>query len=169
MEKRRFFYNIFLWWSVIGMSIWVGGTIFSMSVVVPMWSDNPPGSVHFFFGQTSFNKYIWNFFGPPFMALRNLPQLVTLALGWYLRPQRKYLLVAVICTLFGVIYTLTYVYPINDILMAKAGGDQPAEAIQSMVNRWIFADRIRFIVMFTGYIFLLKAFRVPPVLNLEKK
>jgi hypothetical protein len=161
MELRALLYTIFLWWSVIGFSIWVGGTIFSMSVVVPMWSYSPPESVKFFFGQTTFNKNIWNFFGPPWMAIRNLPLFVTLALGWNLRPQREFLLIAAVCTFFGIIYTLAYVYRINDELFTKAGGNHTTAEIQSMVHRWIFADRLRFVVMLVGYFFLLKTFRMP--------
>ena len=160
MSLRTILYNVFLWWSVIGMSIWVGGTIFSMSVIVPMWSKTPPDSVRFFFGQTTFNKYIWNFFGPPWMAIRNLPLFITLVLGWNFRPQREYLVMAGICVLFGIIYTLTYVYPINDVLMTKAGGENTAEQIKAMVTKWIFADRFRFVIMLVGYLFVLKAFRL---------
>jgi uncharacterized membrane protein len=160
MTLRTILYNIFIWWSVIGMSIWMGGTVFSMCVVVPMWSKTPPDSVRFFFGATEFNKYIWNFFGPPWMAIRNFPLFITTVLAWNLRPQREYLAMAAICTLFGIVYTLTYVYPINDILMIKAGADNSAEKIKEMVTKWIFADRFRFAVMTVGYFFLLKAFRL---------
>ena len=58
MAKRLLFYRFFLWWAVIGMSIWTGGTIFSMSVIVPMWSCTLPGSARFSFSQTSFNLYL---------------------------------------------------------------------------------------------------------------
>lgn len=161
MSLRTVLYNIFIWWSVIGMSIWLGGTVFSMSVIVPMWSKALPDSVKFFFTQTSFNKVIWNFFGPPWMAIRNLPLFIVLVLNWNFRPQREYLAIAAICTLFGIIYTLTYVYPINDVLMTKAGGDNNAEAIKILAAKWILADRLRFAVMVVGYLFLLKAFRLP--------
>ncbi len=62
MTTRKKLFTFFLWWSVFGFSIWLGGTIFSMTVVVPMWSEAPPQSVKEFFSQTSFNKYIFNFF-----------------------------------------------------------------------------------------------------------
>ena len=31
MESHNLLYTVFLWWSVIGFSIWVGGTVFSNS------------------------------------------------------------------------------------------------------------------------------------------
>jgi len=160
MNLRRALFNFFLWWAVIGFSIWVGGTLFSMSVVVPMWSEAPPTSVENFFSTTSFNKYIYNFFGPPWMAARIVPVLVALALGWYSVQHRRYLLVSTGTLLLGVIYTIAYIYPINDVLMTKAGAGLSAEEIQALVDNWIFADRLRFAIMLIGYFFLLKAFRL---------
>jgi len=169
MTLRQKLFTFFLWWAVIGFSIWVGGTIFSMTVVVPMWSESPPQSVHDFFGMTSFNKYIFNFFGPPWMAIRNLPVLFALVCGWYSKPHRRYLLVTLISLILGIVYTFTYIYPINDILMAKAGADKSGEEIKAMVDKWIFADRLRFSVMLVGYFFLLKTFRLPISDNINKK
>ena len=158
---RKNLFNVFLWLAVIGFSIWVGGTLFSMLVIVPMWSESLPESVKEFFGGTSFNKHIFNFFGPPWMAIRNAPLLIALILGWNYRLHRKYLLITFITFLAGLLYTLVYIYPINDVLMMQAGGDRPAEEIQTMADNWIFADRLRFFVMLIGYFFLLKAFRLP--------
>jgi len=94
MKQRKNLLDFFLWWSVIGSSIWVGGTLYMMLVIDPQWSTNPPDSVRFFFGQTEFTKYIWNSFGPPFIIFRSLlPQVMALLLGWYSKPHRKYLLI----------------------------------------------------------------------------
>jgi hypothetical protein len=165
MDLKKTLLNVFLWLAVIGMSLWVGGTVFSMSVVVPMWSETPPESVKAFFGGTSFNKYIFNFFGPPWMVGRNLPILIALILSWNSRLHRRYLLITFITFIAGVLYTLFYIYPINEVLMMQAGGNHSAEEIQKMVKQWVVADRLRFVVGFIGYIFLLKAFRLP----IEKK
>lgn len=160
MTLRKKLFIFFLWWAVIGFSIWLGGTVFSMTVVVPMWSESPPQSVKEFFTETSFNKYIFNFFGPPWMAIRNLPVLIALVLGWYSKLHRRYLLITFISLVIGIIYTFTYIYPINEILMTQAGADKSAEEIQTMVDKWVFADRLRFVIMLIGYFFLLKAFRL---------
>ncbi len=160
MKIRNKLFNFFIWWAVIGFSIWMGGTIFSMSVIVPMWSEAPPESIIEFFGGTSFNKYIYNFFGPPWMIIRNLPVLIALILGWQSKQHRKYLSVTLSTIILGIIFTLLYMYPINEILMTQAGAGKSSSEIQSLVYKWIFADRLRFIIMFVGYIFLLKAFRL---------
>ncbi|MEO6219831.1 MAG: DUF1772 domain-containing protein [Ginsengibacter sp.] len=161
MTLRKNLFIFFLWWAVIGISIFIGGTIFSMSVVVPMWSESPPESVKEFFGGTSFNKHIYNFFGVPWAPLRNLPVFFALLLGWYSKSHRLYLLITVISIIFSLVFTVAYIYPINDILMTQAGGNKSSEEIQVLVNKWIFSDRLRFAVVFVGYFFLLKAFRIP--------
>ena len=162
MIQRKNLLNITLWWSVIGVSIWIGGTVYMMSVIDPQWSHNPPESVRSFLGQTDFNKYIWNFFGPPFMVLRSLlPVVLALIFGWNSRLHRRYLSITLSITVILVIFTLVYVYPINNILFFKAGGDLSPKEIQTMVKHWIIADRSRFAVYLVGYFFLLKAFKLP--------
>jgi len=160
MRLKTLFFNLSIWWAVIGDSIWVGGTIYMMSVINPQWSSNPPQSVHYFFTHTAFNTYIWYFFGPPFMLIRSiLPQSLALLSGWQNKFMRRNLIITTGCTLITIVFTLAYIYPINNILMAKAGGDNPAEAIRSMTSTWLLCDRIRFIINIVGYYFLLRAFR----------
>jgi hypothetical protein len=114
--------RFFLWWAVLGMSLWVGGTVFNMLVIVPLWSASPPESVRAFFRGTDFNRTVWNFFGPPWMVVRSAPLLTALVLAWRRPAHRTWLAAAFTCTLFGVVYTLVYVYPINAVLMTQAGG-----------------------------------------------
>ena len=155
-------FNFSLWWAVIGAAIWVGGTVFMMSVIDPQWSADPPDSVRFFFGQTGFNKNIWNFFGPPFMLLRSIvPQTLALLSGWKSRPHRRDLLITLTCTVITVVFTLAYIYPINDILMTHAGGNADADTIRRLTRTWLLGDRIRFAVNLVGFYFLLRAFRRP--------
>jgi len=161
MTLRIKLFEFFLWWAVIGFSLLVGGTLFNMTVIVPIWSESPPESVSHFFGDTSFNRHINNFFGPPWMLIRNVPIIMALILAWNSKAHRRYLLITTIIFILSVVYTLVYIYSINDILIFKAGGDNTAEEIQTMVDKWIFADRLRFAVMLVGYFFLLKAFRLP--------
>lgn len=161
MQGRNVLFQFFLWWAVLGFSIWAGGTIFSMTVIVPMWSESLPKSAVDFFGNTSFNKHIFNFFGPPWMAARSLPILAVLALGWRSQLHRRYLLITAGVMIVAIIFTIAYIYPINDVLMIQAGRGRSAEEIQSMAHRWILADRARFVFMLIGYYFLLKAFRLP--------
>lgn len=152
--------SVFLWWAVIGFSLWVGGTFFNMVVIVPIWSESPPDSVIQFFEKTSYNKHIYNFFGPPWMIARFFPIIASLILAWPEKTLRKYLLVTSIIFVSAIAGTLIYVYPINDLLISKAGAGLSAEEIIIMAKQWIYADQIRFGFMLIAYVFLLKAFRL---------
>jgi hypothetical protein len=151
-----------LWLAVMAMTTWIGGTLYQMLVIVPLWSTSPPESLRAFFAGTEFNRTITNFFGPPFMAARNLPLILALIAGWHRPRHRNALLIAVACfLLFGVVFTLTYIYPVNAIIFTQAGGDKSAGEIRALVHRWLFADRLRFGIGVIGFLALLWAFRQP--------
>ena len=80
--------NLLLWYAIFAWGIWLGGTVYQMVVVVPMWSASPPESVRAFFQGTSYNHTIFHFFGPPFMAARLIPTIIALALAWHLPKHR---------------------------------------------------------------------------------
>ena len=67
--------------------------------------------------------------------------LIALVLGWSYRLHRKYLLITFITFLAGLVYTLVYIYPINEVLMMQAGGDRSAEEIQAMTDTAIKQSR----------------------------
>jgi hypothetical protein len=155
------FLAMMLWLAIIGMGSWAGGTLYQMVEVVPVWSSSPPESVRTFFGDTDFGRHKVRFFGPPTMIARNLPLILALVVAWPRRQHRAWLLLAVGCFAFGLILTLAYVYPINAVLFNQAGGSGSDIEIRSMVSRWIFADRVRFVVGLVGLFAVLKAFRLP--------
>ena len=161
MIFRRKLFLIFLWLSVINLSIWIGGTLFHMIVVLPLWSQPLPGSVHHFFGGTRAYEYLLDFYGPQWMAIRILPIIIALFLGWHYKRHRNFLLITFLTLLLGIILSIIIVFPINEALMAKAGKTSSSVEIKRMVNTWIIADRSRFALVFIGYIFLLLAFRLP--------
>jgi hypothetical protein len=80
---------ISLWLSVVALTTWVGGTLYQMLVIVPLWSASPPESVRAFFQGTEWNRTIFNFFGPSFIAARNVPVLAALIAGWHLPQHRR--------------------------------------------------------------------------------
>jgi hypothetical protein len=151
-----------LWLSVVALTTWVGGTLYQMLVIVPLWSASPPESVRAFFQGTEWNRTIFNFFGPPFIAVRNVPIVAALIAGWHLPQHRRALLIATGCfTVFGAIFTIAYVYPINAVLFERAGGSQSADEIRALVDEWVFRDRVRFLVGLVGFVAVLYAFRLP--------
>jgi hypothetical protein len=56
---------------------------------------------------------------------------------------------------------LFYIYPINAVLFAQAGGSHSGDEIRGMAGDWIFADRLRFAVGVIGFLAALQAFRLP--------
>jgi len=91
MITRDRFLVALLWLIVPAQATWVGGTLYQMLVIVPMWSASPPESVQAFFGGTDYNRTIFNFFGPRFMIARSLPLVLALLVGWH-RPKHRYAL-----------------------------------------------------------------------------
>jgi len=161
MTTRNRITQVLLWLSILSMSIWVGGTIYQMAVIVPQWSASPPESVRTFFLGTQFNSQIGNFFGPRIMPFRVLPILGVLIAGWNLKRHRKYFLLMAACMLAGVLLTFGYIYPINEVLFAQAGGNHTADEIRTMVSHWIFADCVRLAILFVGFLGLLRALSIP--------
>ncbi len=161
MSYRDRFLVMMLWLAIFGMGSWAGGTLYQMVEVVPVWSSSPPESVRTFFRDTDFGRHKVRFFGPPTMIARNLPLILALVVAWPRPRHRAWLLLAVGCFAFGLILTLAYVYPINAVLFNQAGGSGSDNGIRSMVSRWIFADRVRFVVGLVGLFAILKAFRLP--------
>ena len=161
MELREQLLALMLWLSVIGQSTWVGGTLYQMLVIVPVWSASPPESVRSFFQSTDYNRLISRFFGPSFLAAWTLPVVLALVAGWHLPSHRGPLILAVSCLLFAVIYTLAYVHPIGAVLFEKAGGSESDDEIRAMTTRWIQADQLRFVVGVVAFLAILWTFRLP--------
>jgi hypothetical protein len=161
MSVRNRVLNLLLWYAVFAWGIWLGGTLYQMLVVVPMWSESPPESLRAFVLGTAYNRTIYHFFGPPFIAARVVPIVIALALAWHLPAHRVLLAVTAVCVAAIVIFTLAYIYPINAVLFEQAGGQRSAADIAAIVRTWIWADRMRFCVGVVAFVALLKAFRLP--------
>ena len=86
MAVRNQVLSLLLWYAIFAWGAWLGGTLNQMVVVVPMWSDSPPDSVRAFFQGASYNKTIFHFFRPPFMAARAIPIIIaSVAILWAFR------------------------------------------------------------------------------------
>src|SRR5581483_7600099 len=115
--------EILLWYNVLSLAIWFGGTLFQMLVVVPLWSARPPETVRRFFTETRYTATINNFFGARTQALRVIPLFLLLICGWTFAELRLWLVIPAIAMAIGLAMTRAYIYPINDVLIFKAGGD----------------------------------------------
>jgi Domain of unknown function (DUF1772) len=149
-----------LWLAVIFMALWVGGTLYQMLVIVPLWTASLPESLRSFLG-TDYVHTVLHFFGPPFIAARTAPMVAALVAGWRSAPHRRALSVALGCWLFVIGFTLLYIYPLNDTLFV-VGSAQPGDVeTRDLLRRWILADQFRFGIGCVSFIALLWAFRLP--------
>jgi len=150
-----------LWYNVLSLAIWFGGTIYQMLVIVPLWSAAPPQSVKSFFTTSGYPQTINNFFGRRTQALRAIPLFLLPAAGWAHPGLRPWLVIPALTMGLALILTLAYIYPINDVLIFKAGGDLDAASIERLSRKWIAADRLRLVIVTIGLIALLYAFHLP--------
>ncbi len=158
MVSRDLVVKILLWYNVLSLAIWVGGTVYQMLVIVPMWSATPPESVQAFFKGTAFMTTIWNFFGPAWQIARALPLALLVAAAWGYPAVRPWIVACAATMLVGLVMTRAFIYPMNDVLFARAGEGLSADAVRALVDRWILWDRVRFAIMSGGYLCLLRAF-----------
>jgi hypothetical protein len=147
-----------LWLAILLMAMWVGGTLYQMVVVVPLWTASFPESLRSFLTM-GYTQTVLQFFGPPFIAARTLTLLIALVAGWTSKPHRRWLAVAFCSWLFVAGFTLLYIYPINDRLFVDGLPQLPVEQIHELLERWIVADRFRFIIGCVTFVAVLRAFR----------
>lgn len=159
---RRSVSNTCLWLAVLTMAISVGGNVFQMVVIDPIWSASPPESVRAFFVGTPFLAALRRFHLNPIFLVGEVCLLGTLVLNWKVPTLRKWILLAVGINVLLVLGTILYVYPINDVLIVHAGGGLDATALKAMTHRWLMADRIRFIFKLAAFLCLLRALNPLP-------
>jgi Domain of unknown function (DUF1772) len=160
MKTRDAVTLVLLWISVLSWSIWFGGTIYQMLVVVPMWSVRPPDSLLAFLKNTNYTRDVLKFFGPRWMPVRSLALLLPF-LGWNLRTHRPFFILAACCIAAAMVFTIAYVYPINAALFSSAVAGRDPNEVRTLAHHWIIADRLRLLVVSVGYLALLWALSLP--------
>jgi hypothetical protein len=161
MGSRELWVKILLWYNVVSLAIWAGGTLYQMLVIVPIWSADPPHTLHTFFKETPFMTTILHFFGPVTQLLRALPLFVLVALAWKYETIRPWVTTCGVTLVIGLVMTRAYIYPMNDVIFWRAGEGLGVEEARALVRTWIIADRVRFAIMTGGWLCLLRAFSMP--------
>ncbi len=158
MSTREILVKALLWYNVLSLAIWVGGTLYQMLVIVPLWSASPPESVPAIFKGTAILTTIPRFFGPVTQVLRAGPLLVLAIVAWNYDTLRPWVLVCAATMAIGLVMTRAFIYPMNDVLFWGAGAGVSPDALRALVTKWIWWDRTRFAIMTGGYVCLLRAF-----------
>lgn len=158
MGTRELWVRILLWYNVLSLAIWAGGTLYQMLVIVPLWSADPPHSLQTFFKGTAITTTIPHFFGPVTQILRGVPLFVLVGLAWKYETIRPWITACGATFIIGLVMTRAYIYPMNDVLFWRAGEGLGKDEARALVRAWIIADRVRFAIMTGGYVCLLRAF-----------
>jgi uncharacterized membrane protein len=150
-----------LWCCVVAWSIWFGGMLFQMRVVVPMWNEDPPSSVRRFFGRTRYAETVGRFFGARFMAARALLVALAFCLAWNFPEHQFALAIALGCVVATIIHAVFYMYRINRQLMDRAGEHLTPDQVRTLAQTWVAHDQMRFAIGGVTLAALLWAFQLP--------
>jgi hypothetical protein len=164
MRQRLF--RLLLWIAVLMWTTWIGGTLYQMVVIVPIWSASVPQNLNVLFHDLhpNLSDTARHFFGPSWVLPRYLPPLLALLVGWPFVSHRRWLLITALSTVIIVASTFLYVYPINAVLFfGPARESQSPEELRALAEHWILVDRLRYAVGIGGFLALLRAFSLPVV------
>ena len=150
--------NVCLWIAVVTLATSVGGNLFQMTVVDPVWSGSPPESVQRFVSETSLLSGVKKFHQNPIYLFGLVCLVATPFLAWNRPAMRNWLLIAAVIYVGIVLVTLLYFYPMNHVLgLLDAHPSTDTAALIATTRRWIFADRIRFIFRLASFLCALRA------------
>lgn len=149
-----------IWIAVAAWGFWLGGLIYEMVVIIPLWSANLPSSVIEWNSRPNFTVNPTRFYLPVVITLI-LSSLSATILNWKSGNRRIWLILSTVCVITAFVFTLIYFFPKNEVLFRNQNAGLSGEEITAIANAWIRANWIRVGIMFTGFFAALKAFSLP--------
>ena len=140
---------------LIGIS--VGGNVYEILVLDPLWSASPPESVRTFFQGTGFAKAMQKFWLSKLAKYSLFFLIATVGLGWGVPARRLWLILALGSTTATYALTILYIFRKKIALFAKAGNGMEPEAVVRMTRQFLMADRVRLLLKIATFFFLLRA------------
>lgn len=153
----NFVAGVLLWIAVAAWGFWLGGLIYEMTVIIPLWSANLPKSVLEWNSRPDFVANPTRFYIPIVLTLI-LSSLLATILNWKSRHRRFWLIVSTACVITAFAFTLIYFFPKNDVLFRSQNTGLSGEEITAIAHAWIRANYIRLGIMIVGFFAALKAF-----------
>jgi hypothetical protein len=135
-------FQIALWFYLVMVSVVFGAGIFEVFVVHPAWSRQPPESIAGFVGSPVSRLNLAAFWAPV-SSLYALSALVALAVALWAGRRDVPLILSAACAVTALAWTLVYFRPAIQRLLEGAGGNTPAERLQSEVRQWLRLNLIR--------------------------
>ena len=150
--------QFFLWTAVIAWSFWLGGLLYEIIVITPLWSANLPNSVLEWNARPNFVVNPTRFYIPIVVTVI-LSSLLGMILSWKSGNGRLWLLLSTVCGIAAFVFTLVYFFPKNDVLFRNQNANLSGEEITAIAHAWLTANQIRAAIMAIGLFSALKAFK----------
>ena len=149
--------QVLLYITILLIGISVGGNIYEILVLDPIWSASPPESVRSFFEGTPYAKAMQKFWLSKLAKYSLFFLIGAVAMGWAVPDRRLWLVLALAFTAATYALTLRYIFRRKIALFAKAGRDLSPETVVRMTRQFLVADRVRLVFKVGTVVFLLRA------------
>jgi hypothetical protein len=154
---------VFLLYLIVGLKgINLGGNVYEMLVLTPLWTAAPPDSVVKFFKGTPFARAMQKFWLSKLAKYSLFVLAGAVIAAWSTPARRPWLIAAVAAT--AVIYALTigYIFRRKKLLF-RANEETPAETVRQAVRQFLTADRVRLLFKLIEFFCLVRALAIPPL------
>lgn len=158
---RRRISQALLWVSVLAWSLWLGGLLHEMVVILPPWSASPPESV---LEWNARPQYVINPTGfyPPVALTTVLSSVAALIAGWGMpSSRRRWPAISAVCAFTTLVFTIIYFFPKNEVLFRNRSSGLSGEEITVIARGWVTANRLRVCIMAAGFLSALRALSIP--------
>lgn len=165
MRTRLF--RLFLWLSVVGWGIGLGGKLFDILIVAGAWGASPPGSLALLPYGPRFPMNPGDFFQPLSIVMA-VSVVAALTCGWK-EPRRFRLWLWLPVIMFVIIWAITptVFWPmIRELYRSSIGkiSHTDAELVQ-LVRRWIAWDWFRASLIAVGFVASIRALTLAGTVN----
>ncbi|HEY8204334.1 MAG TPA: hypothetical protein VIF81_06375 [Pyrinomonadaceae bacterium] len=165
MAKRHPVEQILLWIFIVLAAIVIGGGLYEMRVVVPLWANSPPESVWNFASQRVTNPQytpnsglrFWIFVTPAHLLISFATLIAALKTG---KQHRRWLIVSTAIFVLLHLSALFYFVPAIDRLFNSRNLNMNPEEVASKARWWVNLTWGRFVIGFVGFLCGLRAMTI---------
>jgi hypothetical protein len=159
---------ILLWIFVILAAIVIGGGLYELRVIIPLWAHAPPESVWEFAAlrvtQPQYTPNAGVRFWLLVTPLHLLISFATLVTSWKTRPRhRRWVIFATVIFIVMHVAALVYFVPAINKLFDSRNLNMSPDEVVSRVQLWVKGTWLRFVTGLVGLLCGLRALQVKPV------
>jgi hypothetical protein len=165
MAKRHPVEQILLWLFIVLAAIVIGGGLYEMRVVVPLWANSPPESVWYFTSQRVTNPQytpnsglrFWIFVTPAHL----LVSVATLIASFKTRREhRRWLIMSTAIFIALHLAAILYFVPAIDTIFNSRNLNMSPAEVASKARWWVNLTWGRFVIGFVGFLCGLRAMTI---------